>query len=175
MTPTQQHTTLALQTIPLPIDSTIDPVVAIIRLTPNRAQELLSLMKELAILGSVASHVFKISSFEPRAIYVPARTLKCQPADDDFVILPSDFAVSATSQVKIIHADVFPLSVSWLAFDLNNRFTLTSTEVDRRVLHAIASGTSIFPGATKETFTSLPDRSRIPAYLNLSKYSDAIR
>ena len=175
MTSIETSTTLALSTTRLPESPGGQPIVAIIKLTAHRANELLSLMKEIALLGSVSSHVFKVSSFEPRALYVPAQTLPFTPDKNNFLVLPANFEISAIRQVKIIYADVLPLTVLWQACDLHDRFTLTTPEVDSRVLQTIASGTPIFPGATRETFAALPGRSRIPAYLNLSKYADAIQ
>jgi hypothetical protein len=172
-----QHnaTPLALATRAIPRDSTAESITAIIKLTPDRAQELLALMREIASLATTSSRVFKVSTFEPLALYVPTRTLRLRPEPNNFLVLPPDFEVSAIAQIKLVHADVLPFAVCWQAYDLNNRFTLTTSEINAQILHAIASGVAIPPCTVRETFTPLPSRPRIPFFLDLPKYGRPIR
>jgi len=168
-------TALALATRAIPRDSTAESITAIIKLTPDRAQELLALMREIASLATTSSRVFKVSTFEPLALYVPTRTLHLRPEPNNFLVLPSDFEVSTIAQIKLVHADVLPFAVSWQAYDLHNRFTLTTSKIDPQILHAIASGVALPPCTVRETFTPLPGRPRIPFFLDLPKYSRPIR
>ena len=171
MTP-DSATSLAISTHRIPENPNAERITAIVKLTPERAGELISLMNEIANLATVSSRVFKVSSFEPRVLYVPSRALRFYPQTNDFLVLPSTFEVTAVAQVKLVHADVLPFAVSWQAYDLNNRFILTTTEISAVFLQAIASGASILPSTTRENLLTSPTRARVTTFLNLPKYTE---
>jgi len=84
-----------------PATSPHQQIVAIIDLTQERALELLELMNEIILRASVSSTLFRMSSFEPNALYVPAYALTTLPEPDDFVVLPHDYAVTAITPIKL--------------------------------------------------------------------------
>jgi hypothetical protein len=64
---------IALHTTQIPhVTSPHQEIITIIDLTPDRAAELLELMNDITLRASAASRTFKISNFEPSALYVPA-------------------------------------------------------------------------------------------------------
>ena len=105
-------------------------------------------MNDITLRACVSSTTFKISSFEPSALYVPAYALRELPSPDDFVILPSNFSVTAVTPIKLVHANVMPLFVSWTASDENERFLVNTAELDAEILKLVARGETIAPGLT---------------------------
>ncbi len=151
-TSTNMATPIALPTSRIPRAAALhEAVTAIIKLTPERALELLELMREITARARYSSKAFKISSFEPNALYVPSYTLIKRPAPGDFLILENDFLVTSITPVKVIHADVMPFYVTWEAYDVNERFKLTTAELDCEVLKAIARGHSLPPDSNSHT------------------------
>ena len=145
-------TPIALPTARIPRATALhEAVTAIIKLTPERAWELLELMREITTRARYSSKAFKISSFEPNALYVPSYTLIQRPAPGDFLVLENDFLVTSITPVKVVHADVMPFFVTWEAYDLNERFKLTTAELDCEVLKAIARGHVLAPDSTSHT------------------------
>jgi hypothetical protein len=104
-------------------------------------------MREIAAKAYSSPRTFKISNFEPNALYVPSHALLEHPAPNDFLILEPHFIITDLTPVKAIHADVMPQNISWEAYDLNETFKLTTAALDRRLLEAIARG-HIFPPNT---------------------------
>jgi hypothetical protein len=143
---------LALHTTQVPpVSSPHQEVIAIIDLTQKRALELLDLMNQITLQASVSSTIFRISSFEPNALFVPAYALATLPPAGDFVVLPTDYAVSAITPIKLVHTNVMPLYASWTATDENDRFLINTAELDGEVLKAIASGYELPPGSTSHS------------------------
>lgn len=134
-----------------PTTSPHQQVVAIIDLTQERALELLELMNEITLRASVSSTLFRMSSFEPNALYVPAYALTTLPEPDDFVVLPHDYAVTAITPIKLAHTNVMPLYVNWTATEENDHFLINTAELDGEVLKAIASGLELPPGSTSRS------------------------
>jgi hypothetical protein len=140
---------IALHTTQTPhVTSPHQEIIAIIDLTPNRATELLELMNDITLRACASSTTFKISSFEPSALYVPAYALRELPSPDDFVILPSNFSVTAVTPIKLVHANVMPLFVNWTASDENERFLVNTAELDAEILKLVARGEALQPGST---------------------------
>jgi hypothetical protein len=104
-----------------------------------------------------SSTIFRISSFEPDALIVPAYALKQLPAANDFLILPEDYKVTAITPIKGIHANVMPLYANWSATDENDRFILTTVDISAQLLRLVSRGQSLPPGSTNATFTTSPD------------------
>lgn len=145
-------TRIALRTTQIPpVTSPHQEIIAIIELTPERALELLELMREITMRASASSTTFRISSFERAALYAPACALTVLPSPGDFVILPNDYTVTASSltPMKLVHTNVMPLFINWTAIAQNDRFLINSTELNVEVLRAIAYGFPIPPGATR--------------------------
>jgi hypothetical protein len=143
---------IALHTTQIP--NTTSPhqeIVAIIDLTQERALELLELMNEITLRASASSTLFRISSFEPNALYVPAYALTTLPEPGDFIVLPPDYAVTAVTPIKLVHTNVMPLYVNWTATDENDHFLINTAELDGEVLKAIASGLELPPGSTSHS------------------------
>ena len=140
---------IALHTTQIPhVTSPHQEIITIINLTPNRATELLELMSDITLRACASSTTFKISSFEPSALYVPAYALRELPSPGDFVILPSNFSVTAVTPIKLVHANVMPLFVNWTASDENERFLVNTAELDAEILKLVARGETIAPGST---------------------------
>lgn len=165
--------TLALATKQFPLEPSHPPITAIIRISPERARELLALMKDISAFANYSSTAFRVSSFERRAIYVPTKSLPLhfRPEPDNFIVLEPGYKTTDLSPVKIIHADVLPFTVSWAARDLYNRFSLDTSELDSRVLVAIGAQLSISPGSTSSAFTGIR-QPPIPPLIRVPKYSD---
>lgn len=151
-------TSIALATSRLPHNSR-NSVTAIIKLDQERAAEILFLMRDIAAKAKDSSRTFKISSFEPNALYVPSYALLMEPAPDDFLILEPNFTVSAVTPVNVIHADVMPFHVSWEAYDPNETFKLTTSSIHLRIIEAIAKGFTFPPNTTQASFLQLPKHS----------------
>ena len=140
---------IALHTTQIPhVTSPHQEIITIVDLTPDRAIELLELMNDITLRACASSRTFKISSFEPSALYVPAYALRELPSPDDFVILPSSFSVTAVTPIKLVHANVMPLFVNWTASDENERFIVNTAELDAEILKLVARGETIAPGST---------------------------
>lgn len=136
-------TRIALRTTQIPpVTSPNQEIIAIIELTPERALELLELMREITMRASASSTTFRISSFERAALYAPACALTTLPSQGDFVVLPNDYTVTATSltPIKLVHTNVMPLFINWTAIAQNDRFLINSTELNVEVLKAVAYG-----------------------------------
>jgi len=161
-------TPIALPTSRIPRATLLhEAVTAIIKLTPKRALELLELMREITARARYSSQAFKISSFEPNALYVPSYALIKRPTPGDFLVLENDFLVTSITPVKVIHADVMPFFVTWEAYDLNERFKLTTAELDCEVLKAIARGYILPPDSTSDTIKNASRLSN--AIFNMTK------
>ncbi|MCA1616468.1 MAG: hypothetical protein LC800_20710 [Acidobacteria bacterium] len=130
-----------------------EEVVAIIDLTPERAKELLELMDDITVKATKSSKAFKISSFEPSALYVPAHALEARqrPGRGDFIVLDDNFTVSDITPVKVVHADVMPLFVTWEAYDQDEQFKLTTAELDHEILRLVARGETLAAGSTSRS------------------------
>jgi len=152
------ETCIALPTTRLPRASN-KSTTAIIKLDPERACELLCLMRDITSKAQQSSRTFKISSFEPNALYVPTHALLETPAPDNFLILPSDFEATDITPIDVIHADVIPYFVSWEAYDPDETFKLTTPTIDSLTLEAISKGLIIPPMSTRETIRQLTSRS----------------
>lgn len=158
---------IALPTSRVPKSNALqDSITAIIFLTPERSCELLELMQDIRTKAQHSSRTFKISSFEPAALYVPSRTLIKQPAPGDFLVLDDDFVVTQISPVKVVHADVLPSVVAWEAYDEQERFKLTTVELSGEVLKAIARGFPLPPNSTNQAIRNASAR---PMIFNLIK------
>jgi hypothetical protein len=143
---------IALFTTQLPnVVSPHQEITAIIDLSPDRAIELLELMNDVTTRAIHSSTIFRISSFEPSALIVPAYALPELPAPNDFIILRDDYAVNAVTPIKLIHANVMPLYVNWAATDESNRFTITTSDLDAEVLRLVARGETLQPGTTSRS------------------------
>lgn len=143
---------IALFTTQVPnVVSPHQEITAIIDLSPERAIELLELMNDITSRAIHSSTIFRISSFEPSALIVPAYALPELPAPNDFIILRDDYAVTAVTPIKLIHANVMPLYINWAATDEHNRFTLTTSDLDAEVLKIVARGEALQPGTTSQS------------------------
>ena len=149
---------IALSTTQIP-PSTFGPqeIITIIDLSQERALELLALMSDITLRANSSSTIFRISSFEPDALIVPAHALKQLPAANDFLILPEDYKVTAITPIKGIHANVMPLYANWSATDENDRFILTTVDISAQLLRLVSRGQSLPPGSTNATFTTSHD------------------
>ena len=149
---------IALSTTQIP-PATSGPqeIITIIDLLQERALELLALMSDITLRATTSSTIFRISSFEPDALIVPAYALKQLPAANDFLILPEDYKVTAITPIKLIHANVMPLYANWSATDENDRFILTTVDISAQLLRLVSRGQSLRPGSTNATFTTSPD------------------
>jgi hypothetical protein len=146
---------IALRTTQIPpVTSPHQEIIAIIELTPERALELLELMKAITLRASASSTTFRISSFERAALYVPACALTTLPSQGDFLILPPDYTVTSLTPIKLAHTNVMPLFINWTAIDQNDRFLINSTELNVEVLKAVAYGLPLPPGATRHSLQS---------------------
>jgi hypothetical protein len=153
-------TNIALHTTQIPpLSSPHQEIIAIINLTRERALELLELMNEIILRASASSTTFRISSFEPAALYVPAFTLATLPPAGDFVVLPPDYTVTSLTPIKLVHTNVMPLFTNWTATDENDRFLINTAELDAEVLKAIASGITLPPGTTGHSLKHAEPRS----------------
>jgi hypothetical protein len=86
---------IALSTSRIPRATAVhDAVTVIIKLTPERALELLELMREIIARARYSSKTFKISSFEPDALYVPSYALSKRSRTRDFLVLENAFLVT---------------------------------------------------------------------------------
>jgi len=149
---------IALSTTQIP-PATSGPqdIITIIDLSQERALELLALMSDITLRATASSTIFRISSFEPDALIVPAYALKQLPAANDFLILPEDYKVTAITPIKGIHANVMPLYANWSATDENDRFILTTVDISAQLLRLVSRGQSLPPGSTNATFKTSPD------------------
>ena len=82
---------------------------------------------------------------------VPTYALEQLPAPNDFIVLTDDYSVNAITPIKLIHANVMPLYANWSAIDENNRFILTTADLNSEVLKLAARGESLPPGSTNAT------------------------
>ena len=147
---------IALSTTQIPPPPSSRPqIIAIIDLSKERASELLALMHDITLRAATSSTIFRISSFEPNALIVPADALKQLPPANDFVILPEDYSVTAITPIKLIHANVMPLYTNWSATDENDRFILTTVDLNAQLLTLVARGKSLSPGSTNATLNTL--------------------
>jgi len=105
-------------------------------------------MNDITLRACTSSTTFKISSFEPSALYVPAYALRELPAPHDFIILPPDYSITAVTPIKLVHANVMPLFVNWTASDENDRFLINTAELDAEILKLIARRETLAPGST---------------------------
>ena len=154
-------TRIALRTTQIPpVASPHQEIIAIIELTPERALELLELMQEITMRASASSTTFRISSFERAALYAPACALTTLPSQGDFVVLPTDYTVTATSltPIKLVHTNVMPLFINWTAIDQNDRFLINSTELNVELLKAVAYGIALPPGSTRQSLKTLHEQ-----------------
>jgi hypothetical protein len=150
---------IALSTTQIPPATSIrQEIIAIIDLSKERALELLALMNDITLSATTSSTTFRISSFERDALIVPAYALKQLPAANDFLILPEDYTVTDTTPIKLIHANLMPRYTNWSATDENDRFILTTIDLNAQLLKLVARGKSLPPGSTNATLNSLsPD------------------
>lgn len=146
-------TPIALATSCLPPNSRKSPITAIIKLDQERASEILSLMLFIAAKAKESSRTFKISSFEPNALYVPSHALLTQPAPNDFLVLEPDFTVTDITPVNVIHADIMPFYVCWEAYDPEETFKLTTSSIHLRIIEAIAKGLHLPPNTSQASFS----------------------
>ena len=145
-------TNIALHTTQIPPNaSPHQEIVAIIHLTPERALELLELMNEITLRASASSTTFRISSFERAALYVPSNALPSRPTPGDFLILPPDYTVTSLAPIKLVHTNVMPLFINWAATDQDDRFLVSTTDLDVELLKAVASGLTLPPGTTRHS------------------------
>ena len=162
-------TTIALHTTQIPpVAPPQQELVAIIHLTPERALELLELMNEITLRASTSSTTFRISSFERTAFYVPSTALTTRPTPGDFVVLPPDYSVtsSSLSPTKLVHTNIMPHFINWAATDQDDRFLISTTDLDVEFLTAVASGLTLPPGTTR-TFLS---KEQPPSYDDILIY-----
>ena len=147
---------IALYTTQIPpATSPQQEIIAIIDLSQERALELLALMNDITLRATTSSTIFRISSFEPDALIVPAYALKHLPAANDFLILPEDYSVTAITPIKLIHANVMPLYTNWSAIDENDRFIFTTVDLNAQLLKLVARGKSLLPGSTNATLNTI--------------------
>lgn len=147
---------IALHTTQIPpIARPSEEIIAIVDLSRERALELLELMNDITRRAATSSTIFRISSFEPNALIVPAYALKKSPPQNDFLILPEDYSVSAITPIKLIHANAMPLYTNWSATDLHDRFIITTMDLNTHVLKLVARGDSLAPGSTNSTLNTL--------------------
>lgn len=145
---------IALYTTQIPpVTDPTQEIIAIIDLSQERALELLELMNEVTRRTATSSTIFRISSFESNALMVPAYALKQAPPLNDFLILPEDFSVTDTTPIKLIHANVMPVYAHWSATDPDNHFTLTTIDLNARILKLVARGDLLAPGSTDNLST----------------------
>lgn len=147
---------IALYTTQIPhVTSPHQEITAIVDLSQERALELLELMNDITLRAATSSTIFRISSFEPAALIVPAYALEQLPAPNDFIILPDDYSVNAITPIKLVHANVMPLYTNWSAIDQANRFILTTADLNAEVLKLVARGESLPPGSSNATVNNL--------------------
>lgn len=153
-------THIALHTTQIPpVASPHEEIVAIIHLTRERALELLELMNEITLRASTSSTTFRISSFERAALYVPSDALTTRPTPGDFVVLRPDYIVPSLAPIKLVHTNVMPLFINWAATDQDDRFLISTTDLDVELLKAVAAGLTLPPGTTRDSFKSQQPRS----------------
>ena len=146
---------IALSTTQIPPADSTQEIITIIDLSQERALELLALMSDITLRATNSSTIFRISSFEPDALIVPAYALKQLPAATDFLILPEDYKVTAITPIKLIHANVMPFYANWSATDENDCFTLTTVDINAQLLKLVSRGQSLPPGSTNATLNTL--------------------
>ena len=162
-------TNIALHTTQIPpVASPHQEIVAIIHLTRERALELLELMNEITLRASASSTTFRISSFERAALYVPSDALTSRPTPGDFVVLPPDYTVTSRAPIKLVHTNVMPLFINWAATDQDDRFLISTTDLDVELLKAVASGLTLPPGTTRLSLKS----EQQPSYDNTLIYEN---
>src|SRR5215217_4112333 len=148
-------TNIALHTTQIPpVASPHEEIVAIIHLTRERALELLELMNEITLRASTSSTTFRISSFERAALYVPSDALTTRPTPGDFVVLRPDYTVTSRAPIKLVHTNVMPLFINWAATDQDDRFLISTTDLDVELLKAVACGLTLPPGTTRLSLKS---------------------
>jgi len=153
-------TNIALHTTQIPpVASPHEEIVAIIHLTRERALDLLELMNEITLRASTSSTTFRISSFERAALYAASDALTTRPTPGDFVVLPPDYIVSSLAPIKLVHTNVMPLFINWAATDQDDRFLVSTTDLNVELLKAVAAGLTLPPGTTRDSFKSQQPRS----------------
>jgi len=145
-------TSIALATSRIPPANITNAITAIIKLDEERASEILRLMLDITEKAKTSSRTFKISSFEPNALYVPSYALLEQPAPNDFLVLEPDFTVTDVTPINAVHADIMPFYVCWEAYDPEENFKLTTSSINIRIIEAIAKGLQLPPNTTQASF-----------------------
>lgn len=157
-------TTLALPVRILPTEALSacgEGISALVTLTPEKSARILRLMRKFTELAVGWVGAYQISAFDSSAMFLYSRSLKEHPP-------PNDFLVMEMTPAPLIHAGVaqptlhvLPGAVMWSAPDADDRFIVTTIELDEQVVLRIARGLPLTAGMTgtqlnRDVFSTAP-------------------
>lgn len=123
-------------------------LTAVVTLTLKRADRLLRQIREFTGFALRWVGAYQSSFFDNAATFVYARSLHLH-------VPPNDFIVVDPSHVRLLHAgvaqpslNVMPGAVTWSALDFDDRFIVTTIELEVRVISRIARGSPLKVGDT---------------------------
>src|SRR5215213_324941 len=143
----EEEILIALPTVQIPPQT--DPgrsLVAIAVLTRTRASELLRQMETVTELASKWIGVFKLCAFDGNTFYVPAEYALAEPARAEFTVLSPSFTTPEIIKLVRPQIGIVPGAVIWEAYDEQNRFAVTTIEMNADTLRAVARGDILSPG-----------------------------
>ena len=143
----EEEILIALPTVQIPPQA--DPgrsLVAVAVLTRTRASELLRQMETVTELASKWVGVFKLCAFDGNTFYVPAEYALAEPARAEFTVLSPSFTTPEITKLVRPQIGIVPGAVIWEAHDEQNRFAVTTIELNADTLRAVARGDILSPG-----------------------------
>lgn len=146
----EEEILIALPTVQIPPQA--DPgrsLVAIAVLTRTRASELLRQMETVTELASKWIGVFKLCAFDGNTFYVPAEYALAEPARAEFTVLSPNFTTPEIIKLVRPQIGIVPGAVVWEAYDEQNRFAVTTIELNADTLRAVAVGGILSPGTVQ--------------------------
>ncbi len=131
-----------------PLEAPERNLYAVVVITQSRASEILQQMEEARKLTARWEGVFQLACYDTGIFFVPPGCVDPAPEPERFAIFdPDTFRTPDTVRIVRPHVNVIPAgSVIWSALDPEGRFQVSTIEVSRDVLEALALGGLLQPG-----------------------------
>lgn len=145
----ERTTLIALPTAQTPaITDQEQDLIAICFLTPERAGQILRQMRSITAQAKRWLGTYKVSCFDKNTIFVPRSSMMAAaaPAPNDFLVLDPGFSIPPQKEMMNIQIGIIPGVAMWEATDPENRFIVTTVEINAAVLDAISKGVTLRPG-----------------------------
>lgn len=133
-------TTLALPVRNIPPEAMTagEEISAVVTLTPEKSARILRLMQKFTELALGWVGAYQISAFDGSATFIYTRSFPTRLPPNDFLVIEAQPARLLYASVAQPSLHVMPGAVAWSAPDTDDRFIVTTIELDAPAIARIA-------------------------------------